>query len=443
MIPPLPQAFCERIASDLFLGIDLLNSLETEPPVSVRLNPCKTSSELHINTTVPWCKYGYYLAYRPPYTLDPLFHAGTYYPQEAGSMMLDHILRSLTLPEDPLILDLCGSPGGKSTLLASFLNGRGVLVSNEIVLNRAYILRENMVKWGSANTIVTNNKPSDFSRLPHFFDVMLVDAPCSGEGMFRKDKDARKEWSEASGALCSTRQQNILSDSWDTLRPGGFLIYSTCTFNRIENEDIVKWIMNEFGAEIVQFPLPETVIADRDGLGSYCLPGRSQTEGYYVAVLQKPEDKIRSKQIKSLLVRSRDTNKLSPWVSDGPFSFYERKEWIYGLPETFEREMLSVQAALKIMKFGVAIGSSARKGLLPSEELALSPSVRSSSLPAVSVEKHQALSYLKGETFSLDGSDGWNLIMFNKEPLGWIKKIGHRFNNLYPKEWRIRMQLER
>jgi 16S rRNA C967 or C1407 C5-methylase (RsmB/RsmF family)/NOL1/NOP2/fmu family ribosome biogenesis protein len=444
MAVALPDDFISRVAADPFLGSGLLEALDTDAPVTVRMNPSKVLAPLEIKEKVSWCEQAYYLETRPSFTLDPLFHAGAYYPQEAGSMLLDYVLRSLDLPDEPHILDLCAAPGGKSTLIATFLNGKGMLVSNEIVPQRAHILRENLVKWGSVNTIVTNNKPADFSRLPHLFDVLVVDAPCSGEGMFRKDIDARSEWSMANVLHCAERQQTILSDVWDTLRPGGFLVYSTCTFNRTENEDTVQWIMEEFGAEILSLSWPESVKADREGLGCYCLPGIAETEGFYLAVLQKPESASKKIHTTSRLRNIKDTKELTSWIRlEDHFQFYQREEWFYAIPKMIEQPMLQVQATLRLLKFGVTIGTMARKGIIPSEELALSPDMRSPELPRISLDKEKALAYLKGDTFPVEGPDGWNLVAYQDEPLGWIKKIGNRFNNQYPKEWRIRMRIDR
>jgi 16S rRNA C967 or C1407 C5-methylase (RsmB/RsmF family)/NOL1/NOP2/fmu family ribosome biogenesis protein len=438
----LPEEFKFRVLKDDFLGKRLLDALETESPVSVRKNLKKINAPLPVLNEVQWCKDAFYLVERPVFTLDPLFHAGAYYPQEAGSMLLDYVLRSLKLPEDPVILDLCAAPGGKSTLIASFLNGKGLLVSNEIISQRASILRENLVKWGFENTIVTNNKPSDFQRLPHFFDVVVVDAPCSGEGMFRKDREARKEWTEASVILCADRQKAILTDIWDSLKPGGYLIYSTCTFNRLENEDNVKWLLETYDAESIPIQIPKTVIADREGLGVYSLPGIALTEGFYLAVLQKPDAQHQRIKFQFKLNAFKDKKTLLPWIREERVNIYQREEWIYALPQSMDREMLHVQAVMKLLKMGVTIGTVARKGLIPSEELALSTGLRSLDIPTVTVNREDALSYLRGDTFNIVGPEGWSLISYQGESLGWIKKIGNRFNNHYPKEWRIRMRID-
>lgn len=239
---PFPEAFKQRVENDPFLGTPLLEALNQTAPVSVRLHPLKQKAALTFSEKIAWCEHAFYLKERPSFTLDPLFHAGCYYPQEAGSMVLDTVLKQLDLPSEPSILDLCAAPGGKSTLIASFLNNNGLLVSNEVIQARARILTENTTKWGYTNTVVTNNDPKDFERLNEFFDVIVVDAPCSGEGMFRKDLKARDEWSEENVQICSSRQKRIVMDVWDSLKPGGFLIYSTCTFNSAENEDTISWL---------------------------------------------------------------------------------------------------------------------------------------------------------------------------------------------------------
>ena len=225
----LPKDFVLRVQNDSFLGQELLDALETEQPISIRYNSSKKQAIDQDAAAIPWSKNGVYLKERPSYTLDPLFHAGCYYPQEAGSQFLDAILRQIELPLHPVVLDLCAAPGGKSTLIADFLNGRGLLVANEVIQNRSKILKENLVKWGATNTVVSNNDPAQFSGLTNVFDCIVVDAPCSGEGMFRKDHQARNEWSENNVELCVGRQRRIVMDVWDSLKEDGFLIYSTCS----------------------------------------------------------------------------------------------------------------------------------------------------------------------------------------------------------------------
>ncbi len=176
---PLPEDFIKRINADSFWPDNLIEAMNEDPPVSIRLNPFKKNSKDTNLESVPWNENGHYLPKRPIFTLDPLFHAGCYYPQEAGSMVIEFILNQLSISKKSTILDLCAAPGGKSTLISSWLEDDGFLVSNEIIPNRNSILRENLTKWGAVNSVVTCNQPKHFQELPSFFDVVVVDAPCS------------------------------------------------------------------------------------------------------------------------------------------------------------------------------------------------------------------------------------------------------------------------
>ena len=228
----------------------LLAALTTTPPISIRLNTKKIShiDELRFPVTQPvaWCANAYYLAERPVFTLDPHFQGGGYYVQEASSMFIAHMAKQL-LPNRALrVLDLCAAPGGKSTLLLDVLPKGSLLVSNEVVRNRYQVLIQNMQRWGEANVIITNHLPEDFAKVRHFFDVILIDAPCSGEGLFRKDKNAIAEWSPENVQHCSQRQRKILASALGSLRPDGLLMYSTCTYNRHENQENVQWLCKEY-----------------------------------------------------------------------------------------------------------------------------------------------------------------------------------------------------
>lgn len=236
----LPEHFIHAIRTDRPGDAEaLLNALDAPSPVSIRWNPYKSGPATD-GTPVPWNRYGRYLASRPSFTADPLFHAGAYYVQEASSMFVEHILRSAMPETEGLrILDACAAPGGKTTIYSTLAGAEGIVVANEVVRSRAAVLADNVRKWGIGNTVVTSNDTAHFTPLREWFDVVAVDAPCSGEGMFRKNPDARSEWSTANTEMCAARQRRIVSDLWDALKPGGILIYSTCTFNRRENEDNV------------------------------------------------------------------------------------------------------------------------------------------------------------------------------------------------------------
>lgn len=264
----------------------LCKALETtEPEVSVRLNPRKLSAEDLLASNpdlepVPWCPDAFYLKERPAFTFDPLLHAGAYYVQEASSMFVAEVLRRFMPFENPLVaLDLCAAPGGKSTLLQSLLPDGSLLISNEPIAKRSQVLAENMQKWmtglpeAAPQSIVTQNFPAEFGALTNGVDVLLTDVPCSGEGMFRKDEGAIREWSLENVTLCKQRQQNILQDIWHTLKSGGLLIYSTCTFNRLEDEDNVRYFCDEMGGFCL--------------FGRHFLPGRDRGEGFYLAVIKK------------------------------------------------------------------------------------------------------------------------------------------------------------
>ena len=263
----------------------VLEGLEREPLVSVRVNPFKMTLEglrEHFGAiageAVEWAAgEAFYLTERPSFTLDPVFHAGGYYVQEASSIyvggLFDKAVEGLA---EPRVLDLCAAPGGKTTQILSHLGGRGHLVANEVIGSRVAILAENVAKWGCPNVTVTNSDASVLAaayRGREQFDVVVVDAPCSGEGMFRKGDVAVKNWSPGNVNLCAQRQRRIVSDIWPALRDGGYIIYSTCTFNHFEDEDNVAWIAEDLGAE---------VLSQR-----HFYPGLDQGEGFFVAMLQK------------------------------------------------------------------------------------------------------------------------------------------------------------
>ncbi|MBI1836497.1 MAG: rRNA cytosine-C5-methyltransferase [Flavobacteriia bacterium] len=439
---PFPIDFETRVKNDPFLGDDLLTALNTQVPTSIRFNPSKTKADLSILETIDWCENGNYLKTRPSFTLDPLFHAGTYYPQEAGSMVLDSVLKQLNLPEQAVILDLCAAPGGKSTLIASYLGNKGMLVSNEVINSRAKILRENITKWGYTNVVVTNNDPEHFSKTPDFFDVIVVDAPCSGEGMFRKDPNARTEWTNENVQLCAARQKRIVMDVWEALKPGGFLIYSTCTFNTAENEENVTWFLNQLEAELIPLNLKTPILKDRNNTGFYCIPGKTETEGFYITVIQKTTDDSKKQKFikKNDLKIQKDTLDCANYTHLENITLFNWNEKLLAFPSNFIAEFLHLQANFHIVKMGTNVGEISRKGIIPNEELALNSFLRKYD-STIDLNQDQALQFLHGDTFSITGALGFQLISFQKEPLGWIKNIGNRFNNLYPKEWRIRMKI--
>jgi 16S rRNA C967 or C1407 C5-methylase (RsmB/RsmF family) len=353
-----PEAFKKRISGQHYLNADtLLQALGLPSPVSIRLNLVKWSNVPENGDRVPWCSEGWYLESRPSFTSDPLFHSGCYYPQEASGMILEEAFKqAVRQVENIRVLDLCGAPGGKSTHLSTIIGNNGVLISNEVIRPRASILAENLTKWGAANAIVTHNDPSAFSRLEGYFDVAVIDAPCSGEGMFR-DQEIVKEWSEANTALCTERQKRILSEVWPSIKEKGILIYSTCTFNPGENEENLKWLLEKhtgtsIGLNISMFPgITEINYQGIKGYGFY--PDKIRGEGFFIAVVQKLDaarEPARISQKKSgLMIPFADISVAERWTADPAANFFRHGDDVYSLAVK-KSEFLFLQKNLKIIK---------------------------------------------------------------------------------------------
>lgn len=438
-----PELFEQRTRAILGDEYTLLQeALQTPPPVSVRVNSKQSGYQPSL-TKVPWSKGGYYLDQRPVFTLDPLLHAGIYYVQEASSMFLEEVVRQLA-PDAHRVLDLCAAPGGKSTLLSELLPD-ALLVSNEIVRSRAMILAENLIKWGNPSLVVSNNAPSDFRATPGFFDLMVVDAPCSGEGMFRKDKDAVAEWSPANVQQCSLRQQQLLTDAWDALAEGGILIYSTCTFNREENEESVAFIRDQLGAELLTVDISAFGGIVFSGAGYRFYPHRIQGEGFFIAALRKtstaPSPNRMKMDIRKLNLKpaTQFTNALVP--ADA-FRVYDDNTLVFALPRQWNDEILFLRLRLNCLVAGVQLAERKGNDLIPAHQLALSKNLNTEQFSGTEVDLTTALLYLKREAISLpDAPKGYVRICYNGHTLGWVKNLGNRSNNLYPQHWRIRMNL--
>jgi len=396
---------------------------------------------------VAWSSFGYYLPERPSFTFDPLFHEGTYYVQEASSMFLEQALRQTTDLSRPLrVLDLCAAPGGKSTLLQSLLSADSLLVSNEVIRNRVHILEENMVKWGGANTVITSNDPADFGRLENYFDVMVVDAPCSGSGLFRREPDLVTEWSPGNVQLCHQRQQRILADCWPALRQDGLLIYSTCSYSREENEDILDWIVGDLGATTCRLEtLPDAGIVETTGRsGAYgyrFYPDRVRGEGLFIACLRKNDGAaFTAPRKKGMLEKAtrKDEERIAGWIKpETSLVYFHHQELIYGLPAGLTAELPILQSSLYLKRAGVPLGKLSVKEFIPEHDLALSTLI-SPALPALALSREEALQYLRKDEWRPAGEHrGWTLVQYEGHNLGWIKALPGRVNNYYPKEWRI------
>ena len=467
----LPDDFTEytrRLMGDIRWQ-SLTASFDEKPPVSIRINPFKdgsTSSSSFISqfstSEVPWCRNAFYLSGRPTFTADPLFHAGAYYVQEASSMFLDRVMRRyVTRPA--LMLDLCAAPGGKSTLARAALPDGSLLISNEAIRPRTDILTENMLKFGHPDVIVTNNYPADFSRCGIMFDVVLADVPCSGEGMFRKDNNAIGEWSVRNVERCRSLQRTIVTDIWDRLRPGALFIYSTCTFNTMENEENVRFIAEELGADILpvdgdagekhgEMPYPGitgSMLAGFDAPVYRFIPGMTRGEGLFMAVLRKRDNgstsNITAKHIKAQRAANTKPDVPRHWIKNADnFRFTalnsSSSTKIIAVPQSWANIYDIVKRTLRIAHAGITIGEVKGRDIIPSQSLAMSIGLNADAFARRDVEYDRAIAYLRKESLTLpaDTPRGNVLLTYNNRPLGFVKNIGNRANNLYPAEWRIR-----
>lgn len=418
---------------------------------SVRLMPQKAQDITSVfpqpeARRVPWTAGGYYLSSRPSFTFDPQFHAGAYYVQEASSMFLEEALRQTLPASSPLkALDLCAAPGGKSTLIQAALPAGSLLVSNEVIRPRAALLADNLSRWGTPDVVVTNNDPRDFSRLENFFDLMVVDAPCSGSGLFRRDPDAVQEWSYDNVMLCSQRQQRILADALPALKPGGILVYSTCSYAREEDELLLDWLMEH--DNFVSLPLqlqPEWHIVATESpvhkaAGYRFYPDKVKGEGFFIACFRKEGEAASPKKGKNKFpeVAKKDMERIQPWLKPGADVRMMAHDGEVLLVSPAVAEEITLLQQLYIRKAGVKAGQLTGKELIPDHQLALS-TIISRDLPARELSLEDALHYLRREDLRIDAAlKGWALMRFRDMNLGWAKILPNRVNNYYPKEMRI------
>ena len=453
---PIPALFSDQLRELLPTEAEaLLASLDEEASVSVRLNVRKTETppaSLPIGEAVPWAKpVGFYLDGRPAFAADPLWHAGVYYVQEASSMLLR--LVAPLLGEEPLrALDLCAAPGGKSTLLLDLLPEGSTLVSNELIRSRAQILAENIQKWGGVHSVVTSTEPQRLGRLREQFDFILVDAPCSGEGMFRKEEEARRQWAPGLVESCARQQREILDDIWPALAPGGLMVYSTCTFNRQEDEDMLTYLVEELGAEPVALPeLPEPITLS--SLSSYpcyrMMPHRLRGEGLFMAVVRKPDAEVGSARSKPTRSKSKPNPKLPQeilrWLSPELRADVTLQSLPDGTLTAISSALYPIVEALQgakipILTSGIPLAEVKGRDFLPLPALALSVGLDEEAFPRAELTQEEAIRYLAREavTLSADTPRGLVLVTYEDYPLGFAKHLGNRTNNLYPQAWRIR-----
>ena len=436
----------------------LCNALtQTEPPVSIRLNPLRPAPILPAESgnKVPWCTEGVFLKTRPKFTYDPLLHAGTYYVQEAASMFVEQAWKQICCDFTPArLLDLCAAPGGKSTLWRSLMPTGTLLVANEPIRQRAQILAENLTKWGHPDVVTTSAYPDEFSSLGSFFDVIAADVPCSGEGMFRKDQTAIDEWSAEAVSNCAARQWDIIQQVWPALRQGGYLVYSTCTYNREENEDNVARICHELGAEPVAIDtLPEWNIAgDTTGRNLpvyHFFPHRTQGEGLFLALLRKTaeapvakEKKNKKRATVNRTPAAKGAAKINSWIADSnEFKFLRPTDsHLLAVRQSLADHIQHVCSCVNALTAGVLVAEEKGNKLIPQHALALSSILAPEAFPHVELPIEQALAYLRREALQLETSTpkGYIVLSFKGFALGFANNLGTRANNLYPQEWRIR-----
>lgn len=467
----LPESFIENIRT--LLGeeecVRLCDAITgTVPPVSIRLNPWKREDDssfpvLHSSfDRVPWATDAFYLDERPAFTFDPLLHAGCYYVQEASSMFLEQAVRRYLSAGEPVAaLDLCAAPGGKSTHLRSLLPVGSLLVANEVVRSRAQVLAENLAKWGHPDVVVTNSEAADFASLTGCFDLILADVPCSGEGMFRKDEGAVDEWCPENVERCWQRQRCILADIWPCLKSGGLFIYSTCTYNIKEDEENVRWLRDELGAEVLPLDVPDcwnvtgNLLEGEDFPVYRFLPHRTRGEGFFLAVLRKGEDGESPQLLQQSSRRKEKRGKGKPQTVFSKAQLAGVKEWIedsdaytllqegtvcVAFPAAWMFLLDELRRRVRVMQAGVALAELKGKDCMPTHTLALSILLGEETFPRQEVDYTQAIAYLRKEAVVLPDAAprGFVLLTYRNIPLGFVKNIGSRANNLYPQEWRIR-----
>lgn len=439
---------------------------ETAPEVSVRLNPRKLSPGGEApfpGEPVPWCEGGIYLSERPKFTFDPALHQGVYYVQDASSMIMGAVAAELSrrLAGGPLLwLDACAAPGGKTTAALDALPSGSLVVANEFDYGRAEILAENVAKWGSSYTVVTRGDTARCRAVGEVFDVVAVDAPCSGEGMMRKDATARQQWTASLVEECVARQKEILSNVWDALRPGGYLVYSTCTFNTRENEEMVEWLCGEYGAEPVdmEFPFGIDGAVGSDLPALRFIPGRVRGEGLFMAVVRKPGEwtprecpgeNTPGKGRKGTGKRKRGVkapevpSEVRAWITPGErenFPLTATENGLRAFPAQWSDLLSLFLKKLQVISAGTELAETRGHDVVPTQALALSTLLDADAFPRVETDRETALAYLRREAVALprETPRGFVLLTYGGRPLGFVKNLGNRANNLYPKEWRIK-----
>lgn len=439
----LPETFIEQLRDLLPDEWDALAAAITTsaPSVAVRVNEARGASVPDGARRVPWCDQGFYLEDRPQFTFDTDWHAGRYYVQDASSMFIAHVIRHLV--DTPVrYLDLCAAPGGKTTAAMQALPEGSLVVANEIVPPRARVLADNVIRWGDPRCVVTSNAPAQIGRLNGFFDVIAADVPCSGEGMMRKDDEAVAQWTPTLVEQCAQRQREILADVWPALRPGGLFIYSTCTYNRQENELMADYIVGELGATPLEVPV-EASWHIHPAIGSdwpcyRFMPHKVDGEGLFMAAFRKagdaPHQDLRMKEKNAKKVDEIGKN----WLSrPDEFAIDQVGDLTIAVPQDVRREVAALRASLNVLHAGVELATVMGRKIVPHHALAMSSVRDTDAFPVCQVDYPTALRYLRGESIVVDAPRGYVLIAHQGAVLGLANNLGNRANNLYPKTQRI------
>lgn len=451
----LPDAFTHQLKTQIGDEFaDFEAALQQTPPVSVRYNAKKMPPPT--GELIPWCEDGRYLEQRPVFTLDPLFHAGAYYVQEASSMLIGEALGQVVDTSKPLrVLDLCAAPGGKTTLLTSILHPDSLILANEVIKSRVMILKENVQKWGFPNVHVSNHDPEDLDRLEAFFDVILIDAPCSGEGLFRKDPAAVNEWSLGSVQVCAGRQKRILDAAMPLLKPSGVLLYSTCTYNDVENQESGQWVVRDGAFTELKVEMPEAWGVVSKPIGYQCYPHRVKGEGFFLAVFQKKAGFLGAQRYDTLPKKGKEEGfksckrlhakqlpEVSRWLAEpNDFDFFVKPNGeVIAFVSNQLDDLRILDNSLSAKGLGLEMGEFKGNDFIPSHALALSTAL-APQIPRLELPANEALLFLKKENIVLDAPKGWLLITHQGLGLGWVKGLGNRINNYLPKDWRIRMEI--
>lgn len=446
----IPQEFIDTINSYNCPSLSGLPEAlsETSPSISVRVNRYKGVILPGNIDKVPWCERGLYLPERLQFTFDPAMHQGLYYVQDASSMIMSHIIAELTKGASLPVtyLDACAAPGGKTTAAIDALPEGSLVVANEYIPARASILRENLIKWGNPSCVITKGDTARFRKLHGFFDIIATDVPCSGEGMFRKDVDAVDQWSRNLVTECAARQLSIIENLWGALKPGGYLIYSTCTFNRDENEEIIDYINANYEAESIDMHFPhEWNISEGINTPHHCyrfLPHKTRGEGLFIAVMRKSLDAISATKpgkVKKANKVGQMEKCASQWLlQPEDFDVYVAGDNITAFPKSHKKEFDLLATYLEVIHHGITLCTIKGKDLIPSQSLAMSTALNRNAFVSCDVDYDTAIAYLRREAITIDDAPrGYVLLTYNSRPLGFVKNLGNRANNLYPPEWRI------